>query len=82
MPAPYRRTYRRDRQTFDTVDGDNFRNTQGFRDPGGRSALRSGSRIHPCPTCGRPEMLTDADVAKHYQCDYCADAAEGLGWGF
>jgi len=48
-----------------------------FRDPGGRSALRSGKREFPCPTCGRPNMLTAADVQLHYQCDYCADAAEG-----
>ena len=52
----------------------------GFRDPGGRSALRAGVRRHPCPTCGRPNMLTDADVKRHYQCDRCADADEGLGY--
>ena len=50
-----------------------------FRDPGGRSALRAGSRIYPCPTCGREEMLTAADKRKGYQCDYCANAAEGHG---
>lgn len=49
-----------------------------FADPGGRSALRAGRRIHPCPTCGAPNRLTDADVALHYQCDACAERAEGL----
>ena len=50
----------------------------GFRDPGGRSALRKGKRIHPCPTCKRKNMLSQADKNKGYQCDYCADAAEGF----
>ena len=51
-----------------------------FRDPGGRSALRAGKRKHACPTCGRPNMLTDADKRRGYQCDICADAAEGYGY--
>lgn len=54
-----------------------------FEDPGGRSALRkatpSNPRIHPCPTCGRPNQLTAKDVRLGYQCDYCADALEGIG---
>lgn len=50
-----------------------------FRDPGGRSALRAGELRHPCPTCGEPNRLTDADVARGYQCDECADRAEGWG---
>lgn len=53
-----------------------------FADPGGRSALRAASRSNPrnlpCPTCGRPNRLTPADVALGYQCDRCADVAEGL----
>jgi len=53
-----------------------------FADPGGRSALRaatpSNPRIYPCPTCGRENVLTGKDVALGYQCDYCADVAEGL----
>ena len=53
-----------------------------FQDPGGRSALRrataSNPRNLPCPTCGRPNMLTPADQARGYQCDICADQAEGL----
>ena len=48
-----------------------------FRDPGGRSALRVGARIFPCPTCHRPNKLTAADVKKGYQCDTCADGEEG-----
>ena len=51
-----------------------------YADPGGRSALRAASRrnprVHPCPTCGTPDVLTPADVARGYQCDSCADAAE------
>lgn len=53
-----------------------YRNER-FRDPGGDSALHPGKQRHPCPTCKRPDMLTDADVRKGYQCDYCADAEEG-----
>ena len=48
-----------------------------FADPGGRSALRRGTRNQPCPTCGEPDMLTQADVNLGYQCDFCADRAEG-----
>jgi len=51
-----------------------------FRDPGGRSALRAGARGFPCPTCGRENMRTAADKKLGYQCDYCADAAEGIGF--
>jgi hypothetical protein len=54
----------------------------GFADPGGRSALRretkENPRIHPCPTCERPNMLTLIDVQRGYQCDACADANEGF----
>jgi hypothetical protein len=52
-----------------------------FADPGGRSALRAASRKNPrnlpCPTCKRPNRLTPADVRQGYQCDSCADRAEG-----
>ena len=55
-----------------------------FADPGGNSALRAASRSNPrnlpCPTCGEPNRLTPKDVALHYQCDTCADRAEGGGW--
>lgn len=52
-----------------------------FAEPGGRSALRAASarnpRCLPCPTCGEPDRLTPADRARSYQCNSCADAAEG-----
>lgn len=52
-----------------------------FADPGGSSALRaataSNPRNLPCPTCGEPDRLTPTDKAKGYQCDECADQAEG-----
>ena len=52
-----------------------------FANPGGKSALRAASarnpRDLPCPTCKRPDMLTAADVARHYQCDQCAEQEEG-----
>ena len=52
-----------------------------FADPGGRSSLRASSpsnpRNKPCPTCGRENVLTLKDVRLGYQCDHCADAAEG-----
>jgi predicted RNA-binding Zn-ribbon protein involved in translation (DUF1610 family) len=44
-----------------------------------RAATRSNPRIYPCPTCGEPDRLTSADVARHYQCDDCATRAEGGG---
>ena len=50
-----------------------------FRDPGGRSALRAGALKHPCPTCRWPNRLSDADKARGYQCDRCADAQERGG---
>lgn len=52
-----------------------------FADPGGRSALRAGKRKHKCPTCKAPNRLTDEDKRRGYQCDDCADRAEGLGYG-
>ena len=53
---------------------------QRFRHPGGKSALHPGRRIHPCPTCKEPNRLTGRDVRCHYQCDHCADIAEGGGY--
>lgn len=54
-----------------------------FADPGGRSSLRAASKRNPrnlpCPNCGRKNMLTRADRERGYQCDRCADAAEGFG---
>ena len=55
-----------------------------FQDPGGRSALRRAKRGNPrnlpCPTCGKAGRLTPADRRQGYQCDECADRAEGRGW--
>lgn len=51
-----------------------------FADPCGRSALRTGPRVYPCPTCGRARQLTPKDRELGYQCDQCADAAEGMPW--
>jgi hypothetical protein len=52
-----------------------------FADPGGRSALRAETddnpRNLPCPNCGVANRLTPADRARGYQCDSCADRAEG-----
>jgi hypothetical protein len=54
-----------------------------FADPGGRSALRAANkrnpRNRPCPTCGKANRLTPEDIARGYQCDECADRAEGYG---
>jgi len=62
-------------------DNDYFdRKETNFRDPGGRSALWAGKRKHPCPTCKRPNKLSDADVRRGYQCDACADRDEGYGF--
>ena len=67
--------------TYDLNDPDEIR----FADPGGNSALRAASKTNPrnfpCPTCGRKNMLTRKDEALGYQCDFCADAAEG-GWDY
>ena len=48
-----------------------------FRDPGGKSALHPGKRTRKCPSCGKKNALTAADVAAGYQCDECANKAEG-----
>ncbi len=48
-----------------------------FADPGGKSALRTGVRCFPCPTCGDEDVLTSKDVSLGYQCDDCADGLEG-----
>jgi hypothetical protein len=57
-----------------------YRNTRRqFARPGSALAAesRDNRRTEPCPTCERPNRLTPADVRKGYQCDRCADAAEG-----
>lgn len=55
-----------------------------FKDPGGNSALRRATKTNkrnlPCPTCGEPNRLTPKDRSLGYQCDQCADRAEGGGY--
>lgn len=55
----------------------------GFANPGGNSALRAATpdnpRNLPCPNCGTANVLTPADKRAGYQCDACADRAEGGG---
>jgi hypothetical protein len=76
-----------DDEDIDYGDSHDFENCDydscDFADPGGRSALRaetpSNPRNLPCPTCGAENVLTPADVAHGYQCDRCADRAEGYG---
>lgn len=46
-----------------------------------RASSRSNPRNLPCPNCGAKNRLTPADRAKGYQCDRCADQAEG-GMGY
>ena len=52
-----------------------------FADPGGNSALRAATKSNPrnlsCPNCGGRNRLTRADRDRGYQCDSCADRAEG-----
>lgn len=66
------------------IDPDEFEaRCERFADPGGTSALHPETRRNPrnlaCPTCKAPNVLTPADRRKGYQCDRCADAAEGVG---
>ena len=62
-------------------DSDDFSE---FADPGGNSALRaetpSNPRNLPCPTCKQPNRLTPKDKRLGYQCNACADRAEGGGY--
>ena len=56
-----------------------------FADPGGNSALRAATKSNPrnlpCPSCKSPNRLTPEDQRHGYQCDSCADRAEGGGYG-
>jgi len=60
---------------YDDEDGEDF------ADPGGHSALRAAGPGNPrnrkCPSCGAKNRLTKRDVELGYQCDACADRAEG-----
>ena len=66
---------------YRTEEEYDFYREQRFADPYGASALHVGARTLPCPTCGEPDRLTARDVQSGYQCDQCANAAEG-GWGY
>jgi hypothetical protein len=58
----------------DLIDG------VGFAQEG--SALRAATPDNPrdrdCPNCGAENVLTRIDEERGYQCDRCADVAEGL----
>lgn len=66
-------------------DDEGFNDGCDFQDPGGRSSLRAARKGNPrnlpCPTCGKKNRLTPADVARHYQCNACADRDEGRSYG-
>lgn len=65
----------------DFYDDDEAIERMDFAEPGGKSALRAETKTNPrnlpCPTCKRPNMLTPKDSGLGYQCDICADIAEG-----
>jgi ribosomal protein L37AE/L43A len=42
-----------------------------------RKVTKKNPRSYACPTCDRPNVLTKKDVDLGYQCDHCADMAEG-----
>ena len=54
-----------------------------FARPGSalRAATARNPRNLPCPTCGQANRLTPADRRAVYQCDTCADRAEGAYMG-
>ena len=59
----------------DLIDGVGFANEGSSL----RASSRNNPRNLPCPTCGEPNRLTPADRRAGYQCDSCANQAEG-GW--
>jgi hypothetical protein len=63
---------------------DDYDDRSMFETPYGNSALRRSSKRNPrnlpCPTCKQPNRLTPKDKRLGYQCDQCADAAEGFGY--
>jgi len=65
------------------LEEDDYLSRSDFADPGGTSALRAATKSNPrnlpCPTCEQPNRLTPKDRALGYQCDQCADRAEGIG---
>jgi len=73
-----------DDNEYDEFDGDYLDRVE-FADPGGNSSLRASGPNNPrdcdCPTCGAHNVLTREDRRRHYQCNDCADQAEG-GFGY
>ena len=72
----------KDEQIADlTRDRNRFEGRIMFANAG--SALRAPTpedpRRFPCPTCGEDDCLTLEDKRRGYQCDVCADRAEGRG---
>ena len=65
-------------ETDDTMSPKN--SARYFLKPRGKGRKASNPRSYPCPTCGRADMLTPEQKAKGYQCNYCADRDEGLGY--
>lgn len=67
----------------DYFDDEEFTGEPEFADEGGNSALRASSpsnpRNLPCPCCRRPNLLTPADRARGYRCDWCAERVENGG---
>lgn len=66
---------------YDDLDEEeNLIDGVGFADPNGKYALRAATKSNPrnlpCPNCLAENVLTPLDVAAHYVCDRCADAAE------
>jgi len=61
-----------------------YSNRYDIAEPGGKSALRRSGKRNPrnlpCPTCKEPNRLTPKDKRLGYQCNDCADRAEGGGW--
>lgn len=73
--------YERDPDEDEGPDDDGPIDGVGFARPGSalRASTRDNPRNLPCPTCGEPDRLTPIDKARGYQCDRCADGAEGFG---
>jgi hypothetical protein len=67
-----------DDEGYDDYDRDDDEYRIDFANPGSalRAASASNPRNLPCPSCHWPNRLTPEDVAHHYQCDSCANAAE------
>ena len=73
----------RENANLDLYDDDDeeYKDRISFANEG--SALRAETphnrRVYPCDTCRGQNLLTLEDVRLGYQCDTCADRAEGRG---